>query len=158
MIYLTLKFTPWPYSGIPTLKWCRLYVILWWMATGICTCMSQRGCFTGFMPTTTKVMLAASPTIAHHNKLFHGTISAYSSISKRVDFSRKFVYSTSWKCSTWWKFGLHFVYIFIADWNFLTKFCSSNPSFNGNILTFLYLKSETSAHAQLCDYSFIYTI
>ena len=60
--------------------------------------------------------------------------------------------------STWLKFGLYFVYIFIADWNFLTKFCSSDPSFNGNILTSLYLKSETSAHAQLCDYSFIHTI
>ena len=53
---------------------------------------------------------------------------------------------------------LYFVYILIADWNFLTKFCSSDPSFNGNFLTFLYLKSETSAHAQLCDYSFIHTI
>ena len=29
---------------------------------------------------------------------------------------------------------------------FLTKLCSSDPSFNGNILTSLYLKSETSAH------------
>ena len=68
------------------------------------------------------------------------------------------VHSTSWKFSTWWKFGLYFVYIFIADWNFLTKFCSSDPSFNGNILTLLYLKSETSAHAQICDYLFIHTI
>ena len=69
-----------------------------------------------------------------------------------------YVHSVSWKYSTWWKFGLYFVYIFIADWNFLTNFCSSHPSFNGNILTSLYLKSETSAHAQLCDYMFIYTI
>ena len=38
---------------------------------------------------------------------------------------------------------------------FLTKFWSSNPSFNGNILTYLHLKFETSAHAQLGDYSFI---
>ena len=68
------------------------------------------------------------------------------------------VHSTSWKFSTWWKFSLYLVYIFIADWNFLTKFCSSNPSFNGNILMYLYLKSETSAQAQLCDYSFIHTI
>ena len=68
------------------------------------------------------------------------------------------VHSTSWKCSTWWKFSLYYVYIFIADWNFLTKFCRSDPSFNRNILTPLYLKSETSAHAQLCDYSFIHTI
>ena len=60
--------------------------------------------------------------------------------------------------STWWKFDLYFVYIFIADWNFLTKFCSSGPTFNENILTFLYLKSDTSAHVQLCDYSFIHTI
>ena len=52
-------------------------------------------------------------------------------------------------------FGGNFVYIFIVDSNFLTKFCSSNPSFNENILTSLYLTSETSAHAQLCDYSFI---
>ena len=67
-------------------------------------------------------------------------------------------HSTSWKLSTCWKFGLYFVYIFIADWNLLTKFCSSDPSFNGNIFTFLYLKSKTSARAQLCDYSFIHTI
>ena len=46
----------------------------------------------------------------------------------------------------------------IANWNFLTKFYSSDPSFNGNILTSFYLKSETSAHVQLCDYSFIHTI
>ena len=69
-----------------------------------------------------------------------------------------FVHSTLWKFSTWWKFGLYFVYIFIVDWNFLAKFCSSDPSFNGNILTSLYLKSKTSTHAQLCDYSFIYAI
>ena len=41
----------------------------------------------------------------------------------------------------WWKFGLYFVYIFIADWNFLIKFTS-----------------EISAHAQLCHYSFIHSI
>ena len=68
------------------------------------------------------------------------------------------VHSTSWKLSTCWKFGLYFVYIFIADWNLLTKFCSLDPSFNGNIFTFLYLKSKTSARARLCDYSFIHTI
>ena len=68
------------------------------------------------------------------------------------------VHSTSWKFSTWWKFGLYFVYIFIVDWIFLTKFCTSDPSFNGNILTYLYLKYETSAHVQLCDYSFIHAI
>ena len=65
--------------------------------------------------------------------------------------------STSRKCFIW-KFGLYFVYIFKADWNFFTEFRSSYPSFNRNILTSLYLKSETSAHAQLCDYSFIHTI
>ena len=68
------------------------------------------------------------------------------------------VHSTSWKFSTWWTFSLYFVYIFIADSIFLTKFCSSDPSFNGNILISLYLKSETFALAQLCDYSFIHTI
>ena len=67
-----------------------------------------------------------------------------------------FVYSTSWKFSTWLKFGQYFVYIFIAHWNFLTKFCSSDPSFNGNFLTSRYLKSETSAPGQLCDYSFVH--
>ena len=51
-----------------------------------------------------------------------------------------------------------FVHIFIPDWNFLTKFCSSDLSFNRNILKSLYLKSETSAHAQLCNYSFIHTV
>ena len=68
------------------------------------------------------------------------------------------VHSTSWKFSTRRKFSLYFVCIFMGDWNFLTKFCSSDPSFNRNILTSLYLKSETSAHSQLCDYSFIHTI
>ena len=60
--------------------------------------------------------------------------------------------------STSWKFDLYFVYIFITDWDFLTYFYSSDPSFNRNILTSLYLKSEISAHAQLCDYLFIHTI
>ena len=50
--------------------------------------------------------------------------------------------------STSWKLSLYFVYIFIAHWNFLTKFCSSDPNFNKNILTSLYLISETTAHAQ----------
>ena len=36
------------------------------------------------------------------------------------------VHSTSWKSSTWWTFRLYFVYVFIADWNFLTIFCSSD--------------------------------
>ena len=51
-----------------------------------------------------------------------------------------------------------FVYIFIADWNFLTKFGSSDPSLNRNILTSLYLKSEACARAQLRDYLFIHTM
>ena len=53
--------------------------------------------------------------------------------------------------STSWKFILYFVYIFIANWNFLTKFCSSDLIFKRNILTFLYLESETLAHVQLCN-------
>ena len=57
-----------------------------------------------------------------------------------------------------WKFGLYFVCIFVVDWNFLTKFFSSDSSFNRNILTSLYLKSGTSAHAQLRNYSFIHTV
>ena len=48
--------------------------------------------------------------------------------------------------STSWKFVLYFVYIFIANWNFSTKFCSSDLIFKRNVLTFLYSKSETSAH------------
>ena len=60
--------------------------------------------------------------------------------------------------STSWKLGLYFVYIFIAYWNFLTKFYGSDSSFNRNILTSLYLKYETSAHAQLRNYSIIPTI
>ena len=60
--------------------------------------------------------------------------------------------------STSWKFGLYFVCIFIANWNFLTKFWSSDPSFSRNILTSLYVKSETSAHAQLRNCLFIHTI
>ena len=51
-----------------------------------------------------------------------------------------------------------FAHIFIPDWNFLTKFRSSDASFNANILTLFYLKSETSAHAQICDYLFIHLI
>ena len=45
-----------------------------------------------------------------------------------------------------------FVYIFIPDWIFLTKFRSSDPSFNRNILKSLHLKFETSAHARHFDY------
>ena len=53
------------------------------------------------------------------------------------------VHSTSWKSS------LHFLYIFGTDWNFLIKFCSSDPSFNRDILRSLYLKFQTSAHAHI---------
>ena len=40
--------------------------------------------------------------------------------------------------STLWKFSLHFGHIFRTDWNFLTKFGRSDPSFNRSILTLLY--------------------
>ena len=40
----------------------------------------------------------------------------------------------------------------------MTKFYSSDPSLNRNILTFMHLKSGTSAHAQLRNYLFIQTI
>ena len=62
------------------------------------------------------------------------------------------------KVFTWRKSNLYFVYIFIVDWNFLIKFCSSDPSFIGNILTSIYLKFKIYAHAQVCHYSFIHTI
>ena len=51
------------------------------------------------------------------------------------------VHSTSWKC------GLYFVYIFRTDWKFLIKFCSLDPSFNGNILS-LYI--ENLKHLRMC--------
>ena len=47
------------------------------------------------------------------------------------------------------EFSLYFVHIFITDWDFLTKFGSSDPSFNRSILTLLYLQFETSTHAQI---------
>ena len=59
------------------------------------------------------------------------------------------VHFTSWKYFNLWKCSLHFVYIFKTEWNFLIKFCSSDPSFNGNILRSLYLKFQTSAHAHI---------
>ena len=43
------------------------------------------------------------------------------------------VHSTSWKYSTSWKCNLYVVNIFLADSNFLTKLCSSDPS---SIVTF----------------------
>ena len=48
---------------------------------------------------------------------------------------------------TSWKDGLYFACIFRTGWNFLIKFCSSDPSFNRNNSKFLYLKFKTSAHA-----------
>ena len=42
-----------------------------------------------------------------------------------------------------------FFYNFRTDWKFLIKVSSSDPSFNRNILRFLYLKFKTSAHAQI---------
>ena len=41
------------------------------------------------------------------------------------------------------------VYIFRTDWDFFIKFCSSDPSFNRNILRSLYLKFKTSAHVHI---------
>ena len=91
-------------------------------------------------------------------KCFHWNLNQSFRSSFKIGRPRlRGMHSTSWKFSTWWKLGLYFLYIFIMDWNFFTKFCSSDSSFNGNILTSLYLKSETSAHVQLCDYSFIHT-
>ena len=51
--------------------------------------------------------------------------------------------------STLWKLGVHFVYIYRTDWNFLIKFYSSSPSFKRNILRSLNLEFKTSAHAQI---------
>ena len=42
-----------------------------------------------------------------------------------------------------------FFYIFRMGWNFLIKCCSSDPSFNRNILRSLYLKFKASAHAHI---------
>ena len=58
------------------------------------------------------------------------------------------------KCVSVLLCALHFVemqsVICIAHCNFLTKFCSSDPSFNRNILTSLYLKSE---HLRMRNYA-----
>ena len=51
--------------------------------------------------------------------------------------------------NTSWKFSPYFVHIFRTDWNFFTKLGSSDPSFSWTKLTPLYLKFETSAHAQI---------
>ena len=47
------------------------------------------------------------------------------------------MHSTSSKC------GLHFVYIFRADWNFLIKFSGSDPIFSRNSFRSLYVKFKT---------------
>ena len=59
------------------------------------------------------------------------------------------VHSTLWKYSTSRKFILYFVYLFRTDRNFLSNFCSSDPSFARNILRPLYLKFKKSTHAQM---------
>ena len=63
------------------------------------------------------------------------------------------VHSTSWKCS------LYFFYIFRMGRNFLIRFCSSDPSFNRNILKFLYSKFKTFAHAhiEIANYCVLFT-
>ena len=58
---------------------------------------ASRRCFTGFIPTTTTIMLATSPTIGHRSKLLHRTIPAYSSISKRVEFQSDVLQESSTK-------------------------------------------------------------
>ena len=49
---------------------------------------------------------------------------------------------------------VNFVYIFKTDWYFLIQFCSSDLSFNRNILASLYLNVKTSAHAQIVRHNF----
>ena len=51
--------------------------------------------------------------------------------------------STSWKCS------LQFCLFLQNRLEFFIKFCSSDPSFNRNILRSLYLKFKTSAHLDI---------
>ena len=59
------------------------------------------------------------------------------------------MHSTLWKYSTSWKFSLHSVYIFGKDWNFWTKFQSTDLSFNRNILAPLNWKFKTCAHVRI---------
>ena len=47
------------------------------------------------------------------------------------------------------EFSLHFVYIFKTEGKLLTKFASLDSSFSRSTLTLLYLKFETSVHAQI---------
>ena len=51
--------------------------------------------------------------------------------------------------STSWKFSRNFVHNYWTVRVFLTKFRSSDLSFNWSILTLLHLKFETFAHAQI---------
>ena len=48
---------------------------------------------------------------------------------------------------TLWKFVAHIVYIIKLTKNFLTKFCHSNQSLNGNVSTPLSIKIETPISA-----------
>ena len=72
-------------------------------------------------------------------------------ISTKRNLSTKWnaVHSTFWQYSTSWKCSLHFFYVFRTDWNFSMKFCSSDPSFNRNILRLLYLKFKPSVYAHI---------
>ena len=50
---------------------------------------------------------------------------------------------------TSWKFSQYFVFIFRTALNFLNKIDHSHQSSNKNILILLYVKPETTAHAQI---------
>ena len=69
---------------------------------------------------------------------------------RRPHHSRhSFVHSTSLKYSISWKYGLHFFLFVQNSLDFFMKFWSCDPSFNRNISTPLYLKFQTSEHAQI---------
>ena len=51
--------------------------------------------------------------------------------------------------------GVHSVYIFRTDCNFLIEFCSSDPSLNRNILRSSHLKFKKSAHAQIITHYWV---
>lgn len=85
--------------------------------------------------------------VARHKRKRRGLGVRGSSLPKYIlikNFGRPFL-SDSGQGLT---FSLQFVYTFRTDWNFLTKFASSDPSFNRTILTLIYLKSEKYAHVQ----------
>ena len=50
---------------------------------------------------------------------------------------------------TSWKFSQYFVFIFRTALNFLNKIDHSHQKSNKNILILLYVKPETTAHAQI---------